>query len=237
MFGGSHDWQSVANDINTEFRRIDKFVIKNSPISKVAVTDHWILYLGQYPWNLKVAHQSDQSIALSLVDSRQHEISAQGQSGGAQYLTIQVNARKSGSFSFRLNSLEYQNLTDKVTSTVNNARNVRIIKSVHERFVEVFRDEVERNPKAQIDDSEEVDQCIGCMVNRSNVKLVRRCDSEQEQDSCATCYCRPMWCLDCLGKWFASRQNQNEPETWLGSKCPCPTCRSKFCLLDISIIP
>ena len=27
---------------------------------------------------------------------------------------------------------------------------------------------------------------------------------------------------------FASRQDQTNPETWLGSRCPCPTCRLIF---------
>ena len=35
---------------------------------------------------------------------------------------------------------------------------------------------------------------------------------------------------------FASRQDQGNPENWLGSQCPCPTCRSKFCVRDVRII-
>ena len=35
---------------------------------------------------------------------------------------------------------------------------------------------------------------------------------------------------------FASRQDQSNPESWLGSQCPCPTCRSKFCVRDVRII-
>lgn len=51
-----------------------------------------------------------------------------------------------------------------------------------------------------------LENCIGCMVNVSNVKLTRRCDSSQpdgpaEPNACVNCYCRPMWCADCLGKW------------------------------------
>ena len=59
---------------------------------------------------------------------------------------------------------------------------------------------------------QEVDNCIGCMVAPSDVKLLRRCDtvnSDQPQpqdnppqDSCVTCYCRPMWCITCMGKWY-----------------------------------
>ena len=35
---------------------------------------------------------------------------------------------------------------------------------------------------------------------------------------------------------FASRQDQSNPERWLGAKCPCPTCRSKFCVRDVRLI-
>ena len=35
---------------------------------------------------------------------------------------------------------------------------------------------------------------------------------------------------------FASRQDQSNPENWLGSQCPCPTCRSKFCVRDVRLI-
>lgn len=45
-----------------------------------------------------------------------------------------------------------------------------------------------------------------------------------------------MWCLECLGKWFASKQDHARPDTWLQSTCPCPSCRSAFCILDISLV-
>lgn len=40
-------------------------------------------------------------------------------------------------------------------------------------------------------------------------------------------------CSSCLARWFASRQDQNEKETWLQSKASCPMCRSTFCILDV----
>jgi hypothetical protein len=52
-------------------------------------------------------------------------------------------------FHFRLNSLEYQNLTDKLQGPVRNAENIRIFKSTAERFLEVFRDEVARNQRSK----------------------------------------------------------------------------------------
>lgn len=35
---------------------------------------------------------------------------------------------------------------------------------------------------------------------------------------------------------FASRQDPSTPETWLSSKCTCPVCRAKFCILDVSSV-
>jgi len=240
----NNSWTDVVKDINNEFRRIDKLSIKTNPVVKVVVTDNWILMVGQWPWNFHLAHQSD--VELKVVKTDQHQLSTEGQAGGTQFLSILVKNRRdnSGSFTFRLNSLEYQNLQDKVRGPIQNIENIHIYKSVTERFIEVFREEVEKNPRATV--NEEVDNCIGCMVAPSDVKLLRRCDTidsdqpqeenNQPQDSCVTCYCRPMWCITCMGKWFASRQDQKHPETWLGSRCPCPTCRSKFCILDVSLI-
>nr|CAD7581851.1 unnamed protein product [Timema californicum] len=73
------------------------------------------------------------------------------------------------------------------------------------------------------------------MAATSNVKLVKLCvsDNSVRDDPCTRCDCRPMWCIDCMAKWFASRQDQAHPETWLGSKCTCPMCRSRFCVLDV----
>ena len=82
---------------------------------------------------------------------------------------------------------------------------------------------------------QDLESCIGCMQKTANVKLQKLCASPQE-GSCVQCYCRPMWCLECMGKWFASRQNQQEPETWLAGRAPCPTCRAVFCMLDISMV-
>ncbi len=85
-----------------------------------------------------------------------------------------------------------------------------------ERFVEVFRSEVSANPEADPPGpgEPEPESCIGCMVQPANVKLVRRCRGEdgdggggegaQQQDTanpCVNCYCRPMWCVDCMAKW------------------------------------
>lgn len=238
----SSDWSSLAADVETEFRRIDKICLQISPLKRLVVTDNWVVVVGAWPWSLRISHQSDTS--LQLLASEHHSISTEGELGGAQYLSIQVCNRRPevAPFSFRLNSLEYQNLQDKLSATIENVQNVQVYKTVSERFVDVFKEQVAQNPVVQYRD--ELEPCIGCMAQPSNVKLQRVCPSsagepagpEAPGDRCVTCYCRPMWCIDCMAKWFASRQDQGSPETWLGSRCPCPTCRSKFCVLDVCLL-
>lgn len=111
--------------------------------------------------------------------------------------------------------------------------------------------------------TQELEPCIGCMQVPANTKLVKLChvDGKRQyahacvcmcvltwlwlavcvtgadnESDCQQCFCRPMWCLSCLGRWFASRQDQERPETWLSSRVPCPTCRAKFCVLDICLV-
>ena len=143
----------------------------------------------------------------------------------------------SPSFVIRLKSTDYQELENRSRHSITNAANITIYKSVSERFIEVFKQHVERNPKF-VQNSQDLEACIGCMAVQAEIKLIRRCaqNEGQQSPSCENCYCRPMWCLTCLGKWFVMRQDKDQPETWLGSRCPCPTCRNKFCLLDVSLI-
>ena len=54
-----------------------------------------------------------------------------------------------------------------------------------------------------------------------------------QEGKCRQCFCRPFWCMSCMSKWFAARQDQARPETWLSSTAPCPMCRAVFCMLDI----
>jgi len=237
------DWRVVLADLNNEFRRVDKFVIRCNPTSKVVVTNNWICKIGAWPWSFDLVHQSDVQ-SLDIKEADHHNISTEGQLGGVQYLTIEVRSRRRRvePFLFRLNSLEFQTLQDRV-QPITNSGNFQIFKSVSDRFVDVFKDEVVRNPKIQAE--EEPEPCIGCMSTSANVKLIRRCrrtnngqqpQNGQDENSCVDCFCRPMWCVECMAKWFASRQSQRAPETWLASKSPCPTCRNKFCMLDVSLI-
>jgi len=240
----NNEWTDVVNDINTELRRPDKFIIQSGALNKVIVSDNWIIKVGQWPWKFNLAHKSN--VQLELIKSVHMALSPDQDDagGGVQYLSVKVHDnRVHKSFEIRLKSTEYRELETRVRGTIGNVANITIYKNVSERFLEVFREHVEQNPTLEATgEIEELEPCIGCMSETANIKLVRRCNGtgndQQETGSpaCETCYCRPMWCLTCLGKWFAMRQDKNRPDTWLSSKCPCPTCRSKFCLLDVSLI-
>lgn len=39
----------------------------------------------------------------------------------------------------------------------------------------------------------------------SNVKLHKQCSSgigSGNPEDCMVCYCRPMWCIECMAKWL-----------------------------------
>lgn len=78
------------------------------------------------------------------------------------------------------------------------------------------------------------------MQMQSNVKLQKLCINDSDinfvGENCSNCYCRPMWCVDCMARWFASRQDESNPDTWLANKCTCPVCRAKFCIYDVLLI-
>uniref|UniRef100_A0A8D0HJR7 Transmembrane protein 129, E3 ubiquitin ligase n=1 Tax=Sphenodon punctatus TaxID=8508 RepID=A0A8D0HJR7_SPHPU len=223
----SSSWRAVASSINTEFRRIDKFA-SGAPGARVIVTDTWVIKVTMY--GLHVAQQQD--IHLTVTDSRQHEISpcAQEETG------LDRGSVPSPLPSLlRLNSAEYGELREKLSAPIHHAANIVIHQSLSDLFLGTFTSLVESNPPYSVPSHQELEPCIGCMQTRANIKLVKNC-REPNEGECQQCYCRPMWCLVCMGKWFASRQNQQHPETWLSSQVPCPTCRARFCILDVCLI-
>ncbi|XP_078409395.1 E3 ubiquitin-protein ligase TM129 isoform X2 [Cetorhinus maximus] len=224
-------WRAVASSVNTEFRRIDKFA-SGAPGARVIVTDTWVMKVTTY--NVHIAQQQD--IHLTLTESRQHEL-CPDLNTPVQFLTIRVSSINPNvkPFDIRLNSTEYGELREKLHTTVRNAHNVVIHQSLSDMFLDTFKIQVELNQRYHLSGNQELEPCIGCMQIAANIKLIKVC-REPNEGECQQCYCRPMWCLTCMGKWFASRQDQQHPETWLSNRVPCPTCRSKFCILDVSIV-
>ncbi|RMC14429.1 hypothetical protein DUI87_09525 [Hirundo rustica rustica] len=177
-----------------------------------------------------------QDIHLTVTDSRQHELTPDS-NVPVQFLTIRVASVNPyvKAFDIRLNSTEYGELREKLRAPISNAANVVIHQSLSDLFLETFTSLVEINQTYHVPSTQELEPCIGCMQTIANIKLIKNCQ-EPNEGECQQCYCRPMWCLTCMGKWFASRQDQQHPETWLSSQVPCPTCRAKFCILDVCLI-
>uniref|UniRef100_A0A1B6LAU6 Uncharacterized protein n=1 Tax=Graphocephala atropunctata TaxID=36148 RepID=A0A1B6LAU6_9HEMI len=223
-------WRTLASDINIEFRRIDKIAVRCSSLVEVLVTDNWIIKLS--PYSMELAHQSDTTLTVDTADT--HTLAATG-SGTAQFLNIKASFTRRGNHHFyiRLNALDFKDLEDKLHRPVVVAQNIIFHRSKADQFLEVFKEHVYQNPYYH--PTEEVEKCVGCFVNSSNVKLMKNC-TEEGPNPCRNCYCRPMWCVGCMGRWFASRQEEEHPEDWLSSKCTCPVCRSVFCILDVSPI-
>uniref|UniRef100_A0A3P8TN06 Transmembrane protein 129, E3 ubiquitin protein ligase n=1 Tax=Amphiprion percula TaxID=161767 RepID=A0A3P8TN06_AMPPE len=221
-------WGSVATSINTEFRRIDKFAT-GAPGARVIVTDSWVLKVTTY--HIYMALQSE--CHVTVTDSRQHQLSPDSASP-TEILTLRVGSINPAvrPFNIKLNSTEYAELREKLRAPIRNSPNVVIHQTISELFLETFKAQVDLNQPYTLPTGQEVDPCIGCMQIPANTKVVRLCPTAE----CQQCFCRPMWCLSCLGRWFASRQDQQRPETWLSSRVPCPTCRAKFCILDISLV-
>ncbi|XP_052773818.1 E3 ubiquitin-protein ligase TM129-like [Mya arenaria] len=232
------NWRAVASSVNVEFRRIDKFTSGPPTGRRIIVTDSWVIKTSTY--FVHVAHQSD--IHLSLSATEEHNISYENMTS-VQYIHIDVISinKNISRFTLRLNALDYKDLKEKLQSPVRNARNIVIRQTLSEQFLHAFAEQISLNPVFHPPPSMEVDTCIGCMQKQSDINLYKRCESpepgqpvpEGSGEPCVQCYCRPMWCLECMGKWFASRQDQQRPDTWLGSKSPCPTCRAVFCILDV----
>ncbi|XP_033209594.1 E3 ubiquitin-protein ligase TM129 [Belonocnema kinseyi] len=227
-------WISVASDINIEYRRIDKIVIDTNSVTRIVATDNWIIKIS--PYKLYVAHQSDTALIVNKSDTHVMSPTTRGE---VQFVNIEVKPTRIGaqSFTIRLNALDFKDLQDKVSRPITVLENVTFHRTVLDRFIDTFKEEVAKNPYYET--AQELEQCIGCMQTTSNVKLNRLCENVSEAvgpDACVACYCRPMWCIECIAKWFASRQNENATETWLSSKCTCPVCRAKFCLLDVCLV-
>lgn len=88
-YANGGDWRQVGRDVEREFRRIDKFSIRPSPLSCLVVTDNWLVVTGCWPWSCHLSHQSD--VSLQIVNSEQHRISTEGHIGGSQFLHIKVS--------------------------------------------------------------------------------------------------------------------------------------------------
>ncbi|XP_022661823.1 E3 ubiquitin-protein ligase TM129-like isoform X2 [Varroa jacobsoni] len=235
------NWLEIAARINAEFRQADKFISQGG-ITRTIVLRTWLLRVG--PDDIKLIQNADAK--LRVVSSAEHRVSHIN-STGVQCLDISVQSQRPGvpSFTIRVNSGDYDQLRARLP--LENVKNIPIHRNLGDRFIDAFKTVISQNPPLEV--NEEPEFCIGCMQDVADVTLRRSCEGilnpEQQGESgvfapgsstrsaCVGCLCRPLWCSSCLARWFVARQNQDQPHTWLMGKCPCPNCRSTFCLLDV----
>lgn len=226
-------WELVAAEVNNEYRRSNKLVKRFSSIAKIIVTENWVMKTSVYFCHF--AHQSDSALIADKSDS--HRISIHDSSDSVEFVNIQVKPTRPGvrPFTIRINSLDFKDLQDRVNRPITVLSSVKFHTSLIDRFIDVFTAEAKKNPR-YIAPAGVVDSCFACMVNPPDVKINRNCPDEPRDTRCSNCFCRPMWCCSCLGRWFASRQDQSERETWLRNQASCPMCRATFCILDVCLL-
>lgn len=226
-------WLVVAADINNEYRRNEKIVKQFNSINKIVATENWIMKTSLY--FVYFAHQSDSALIVDKSD--EHRISIQDSTDTAQFVNIQVKPTRTGvkNFTIRINSLDFKDIQDRVNRPITILSSVKFHTSLIDRFIDVFVAEARMNPRYSSPNVTAVDTCFACMTNMPDVKINKSC-SVARQPSCTNCFCSPMWCVTCLARWFASRQNQSERETWLRNQASCPMCRATFCILDICLL-
>ena len=142
-------WKSVANQINIEYRRVDKFSTGSSFYNRIYVTDNWLIKVNLYSLNLC---QHD-NLELVLTHSTELNLSIDG-SPHTQLLNILVKpiANEGGSgdsfqkpFYIKLNSLEYKDFNDKINKPIQAACDIVIKQSLPDQFLDSFQSQVNLN--------------------------------------------------------------------------------------------
>ncbi|KAK4468140.1 hypothetical protein MN116_008306 [Schistosoma mekongi] len=255
--------KALISSINAEYQRTDKFVAgqgslsTNWPGRRFVITDSWIL--ASRFTEFKVVKQSSENMlaivasAFSVLDPSSLTQGGQpdGESLGVQTIvTVRFMRTDTGVclLSFGLPASNLDELRSKLRFPLIQSQGVHLEPTIIQRFIEAFTQVVGENQTVKLPVNYDLEQCIGCMVQQANVTLNRQCenslpspsaannDQSLEGNQCGICYCRPLWCLECLARWFASRQTNNHrpPTEWLSGRVPCPTCRTYFCARDVS---
>lgn len=161
-----------------------------------------------------------------------------------QYVNIKVKPHRANAsdFEIRIKATQFKDIQDRLRRQVIILPNVRLQPSLIDRFIDAFKDQVAANPKF-LYTGNDLDTCFACFATEPNIKIVKHCldldengQEVEEENRCGNCYCRPMFCVSCCARWFSARQDERSPETWLEKKSPCPMCRTRFCILDVSYI-
>uniref|UniRef100_A0A182YL88 Uncharacterized protein n=1 Tax=Anopheles stephensi TaxID=30069 RepID=A0A182YL88_ANOST len=231
------DWRSVATNINDEYRRDTKISIRSNAISTLVVTESWIIKTNMYVHN--IVPQSEAQLCAYKID-RKEVITDTLESAEFVNILVKPQVSRVRPFIIRINISHIKELRDRLNRPMLVMPSVQF-RSLTERFVEAFKEEVAQNPTiASTFVPEDGDCCLACLQAQPDVKIVKYCLDESvtgaplpESERCQPCGCRPLWCVGCLATWFASQQRRVDRDTWLSKKTTCPMCRARFCVRDV----
>jgi hypothetical protein len=225
----------IVNQINDEFKDIYNFKVDYIGYSKLIITSSWIIKVTMY--NVVILKISD--ARFKLIRTLDHPILFQ-ENTGKQIIDVQAESisGKTKPVIIRIYSREmFEELRQKLGGNVEIVSDIKFKSSLQERFVKVFKQHINENPRYKYDNKYELELCMGCQGVQANVKIDKTCmDSIEQTQHCGQCQCKPMWCTTCIAMIFASKQNELHPEEWLSGRAECPTCRSLFCVLDVCLL-
>jgi hypothetical protein len=150
--GARSNWKQVANEINIEFRRVDKFTSGSSIYNRIYLTDNWLIKVNLY--SLEIC-QND-NINLYLTHSIELNLTVDG-SPTTQLLKILVKPQQNENalpsfkeFYLKLNSLEFKDFNDQLCKPIEQTNDVIIKQSLPDQFLDSFREQVVLNGKYRL---------------------------------------------------------------------------------------
>jgi len=139
-------WRDVAASVNLEFRRLEKFSSICGGTS-IYVTDSWIVKCSTY--KVYVVQQTDSH--LSVVQSEEFLYNQETRQS-AQFLKIKVMTipPNEQTFFINLNSIEYNDLKDRLSAPIRKAQDLVIHQTLSDRFLEAFKEQINFNGRVEI---------------------------------------------------------------------------------------
>ncbi|GMT35445.1 hypothetical protein PFISCL1PPCAC_26742 [Pristionchus fissidentatus] len=233
LYGG--DVHRLMTEITQEYLEFANFAVSFAHSSREVVGSHWLIHITRFDFT--IVNLTD--VVFEVVRSATVDLNIERPNDQLQFLIIEAKIphKNIKSFRFRVRTDQFRDLQDRVAAPIGMARNVILHQSLNERFVKAFVSCIDKNPRAVYSRLGELEPCFGCSSEIPNVKIEKRCTSIIEgARECRQCFCRPMWCVGCLGRIFAAKQEQERPDIWLDGQATCPTCRAEFCMLDVAFV-
>uniref|UniRef100_A0A0N4ZHF3 RING-type domain-containing protein n=1 Tax=Parastrongyloides trichosuri TaxID=131310 RepID=A0A0N4ZHF3_PARTI len=231
-------YASNERELKEIISEIDLNYYNNVPVvygevehSKVVIIGNWLFKMELY--GAKVVKLDDTELILKESLNRFNrgrimETLYRIQLRGVEY--------KYDPFEIILSFTVLEELNTRVRTSID-----KLLIEKHNIITAKFKERISGNPKYYISQDEEIENCLGCLQNKSNVIIRKRCGDVGEEGGvlpCEECNCRSLWCVRCLALIYESKCGKNISDGMLPIFCKasCPTCRARFCILDVQMI-